>query len=1062
MVAGFFTISRVHWVSMEQPRVLKFADFFVLRTPLLPSASLDELRKEYAAASRITASSVVRDSLVQEAMFLASSSIYAQLSRQLASESDSKYEMSVARYCYRMATRCTPFGLFAGITVGKIGLSNRLSAGDALSATRVCRIDHAVVSEARDKFATNLALDDLQELHVGLTTSLWLAPDGFRFVETTREGGKISYRMIRLDETEALTFVRLRLDEGLSSAKALASDLADRFGQARGDAEEFIRNLLTSQFLVFLPEQHVIDNGMAPPTSARRNAKSMPAAFDFMGRTAGRLAGVGPDPVGNIAIYQSVTDELRGAGIDVDQARAIQVDLHKMGGAPELSDATVKQIAEQSWEARVLLVENYVDDELHAFAEAFEARYGSMSIPLLEALDDDFGIGFGGARLPSSLIEGFGAHRGEARKPVAPAALDHHLLRLATQAITARVPDVHIAHDELAQFSDAADEMPSSFYMLGSFESKSLETFSKGEFVFDLKALYGPPASALLSRFCLGNPELEKKVQDFVAMTERDSENALVAEVAHMPSGRTGNILLRPVLHSHDIMYMGGSASPPSAHIKASDLMVKCADGTVTLFCPTLKKTVIPRITSAHNYSAQGNLPVYRFLGALQRQGEPKARPRWGMIAEQLPYLPTLRYRNLILARARWRLTAQETKRLAKMERDIGYEEFLSRIQKSHFGPSVRLMQGDNFLDLDLRAELDRALFVDECRRNAGLTVEMIEDRAPDLARDDAPSGFRHEVVIPFFCRQPTSGVVNRITVPGDRAPSFPGSDWLYARIHGGPSVVDRLIETFFPAVEILAKRHDCSKLFFIRYGDGGHHLRLRMQGDSEQLWGPIRLALEHLLSPYTANRSVSRVEYGTYQPEIDRYGGAAALSHCEHIFAADSSAVSSAIGFVAAGGDEAVRWRYGLASIFRLIRAFELGVDTEIAIAARMAAGYSREFSFGNAHRGLLNRRYREHRDVVDELMMTAKTGIAGFDEALHVRDSRCASHVAGIAAALPDEGAVFRVVGSLCHMSANRLFSENARFHELLLFHFIAKSLASLRGRAKFSGRQVSLDAN
>src|SRR6185295_3913388 len=113
---------------------------FILRTPLLSRDELDRwcdgvalpaaLRDPERLAAAIEADRVVlRKRLAQlvarpevrEAIFVASPGLEASIDAWLAeptSEAGEKTERSLVRYVSRMAARPTPFGLFAGNTVG--------------------------------------------------------------------------------------------------------------------------------------------------------------------------------------------------------------------------------------------------------------------------------------------------------------------------------------------------------------------------------------------------------------------------------------------------------------------------------------------------------------------------------------------------------------------------------------------------------------------------------------------------------------------------------------------------------------------------------------------------------------------------------------------------------------------------------------------------------------------------------------------------------------------------------------------------------------------------------
>ena len=111
------------------------ADFFAFRTPLL---SVDELLhwadgvevsqsgdlQSSRAILRSRLRAVVLRPEVREALFVATPSLDDGIPAWLDApdnERGRKVERALVRYIQRMAARCTPFGLFAGTSIGSCG-----------------------------------------------------------------------------------------------------------------------------------------------------------------------------------------------------------------------------------------------------------------------------------------------------------------------------------------------------------------------------------------------------------------------------------------------------------------------------------------------------------------------------------------------------------------------------------------------------------------------------------------------------------------------------------------------------------------------------------------------------------------------------------------------------------------------------------------------------------------------------------------------------------------------------------------------------------------------------
>ena len=132
------------------------------------------------------------------------------------------------------------------------------------------------------------------------------------------------------------------------------------------------------------------------------------------------------------------------------------------------------------------------------------------------------------------------------------------------------------------------------------------------------------------------------------------------AEVIHLPEGRVGNILARPVLRKHELVLLGRSGAAGDRQLGVDEPTRRRDGERLVLYSARLGAEVRPRLTSAHNTSSRG-FGVYRFLAALQ-DGRRSRRPDawdWGALSGA-PMLPRVTAGRTVLPRASWRLSADE------------------------------------------------------------------------------------------------------------------------------------------------------------------------------------------------------------------------------------------------------------------------------------------------------------------------------------------------------------------------------------------------------------------
>src|SRR5262249_17650610 len=159
-------------------------------------------------------------------------------------------------------------------------------------------------------------------------------------------------------------------------------------------------------------------------------------------------------------------------------------------------------------------------------------------------------------------------------------------------------------------------QLPDSFAVMGTIAAASESAVASGEFRFFFGGASGPSGVRLLGRFCHADPLLGERVKAHLRQEEALRPDAIFAEVVHLPEGRVGNVLHRPLLRAFEIPYLGQPSVRREWQLPLDDLLVSVADGRILLRSARHGREVIPRLSNAHNFSSN-SLGVYRFLCAL-------------------------------------------------------------------------------------------------------------------------------------------------------------------------------------------------------------------------------------------------------------------------------------------------------------------------------------------------------------------------------------------------------------------------------------------------------------
>jgi class I lanthipeptide synthase len=1046
-----------------------FADsgFVVLRTPMLPfealAAAAGDLRERIRG---LLARPEVRD-----AVFVASPDLEGRLEawqRAPDSEDGRRIEQSLVRYLARMAGRATPFGLFAGCSVGSIGAKSRLEIG--ATCRRHTRLDMDYVVALAEALARDPALRP--NLRFRPNSSLHRVAGRLRYREVRREEKGWAHRRCAVELPDYLEVVLTSAAGGATPAELVRALLAHDPDASEMEANEYVGELIDQQLLV--SELTPSITGVEPIhdliARLRTHAAGAPAAArlawarDRLARLDEAGPGVAPSS------YREIAEQLGALPAKVELARLFQVDLARPARDAVLGAAVVAEIG-RGVELLRRLAPRPANDPLAKFRRAFRERFGdtptTREVPLAVALDDETGVGDGGPGevvAAAPVLEGLDL-QADAEEPASFGAREGHLLARVTEVVGRGELEWELTDSDVEKLGTAEPApLPDAFAALVRLEATSEEALDRGDFRLFLAGASGPSGARLLGRFCHADPELQAAVAIHLRAEESLRPDALFAEVVHLPEGRVGNILARPILREREIAWLGRSGVQDERQIALDDLRVSVRGERVVLRSARLGREVLPRLTSAHNFGA--NQGVYRFLCSLQGQGVAGALGwSWGPLAAAA-FLPRVVRGRFVLARAQWRVDRSESERLLAFEakdRPMRVREWRAARRLSRW---IVLLDADHELPIDLDDALMVETLLAQLRgRERSTLAELFP--APDRLCVRGADGRRtHELIVPFV-RVAESADPRPAAAPAAAAKecrrSFPpGSEWLTVKLYAGTMVVDDLVRTAIGplAQELVAAGH-ADRWFFVRYADPHGHLRLRFAADRERQQREILPRIEAAVAARIEEGAVWRVQFDTYEREIERYGGTEGIEHCEQLFQHDSDAVVELLRDGSLEGDGDRRWRLALLGIDRLLDDLRFPLEQRrlLLLAARDA--FHQEFRASDAVARQIGAHYRARSAAIAELLAADAAADDGWNEARAAFRRRTQRGAAACAELLrcAAEGrlcvALGEIAQSLMHMHCNRLLRAEARTHELVLYDFLHRHYKGAAARARNEAR-------
>jgi hypothetical protein len=675
---------------------IALADTFLVRTPVRPLSRAHDTG--------------LTDPLFQEALWLASPDLLSEALRSRAGElparETARVERSLLKYALRMATRSTPFGLFASCSVGRFDPATTGALEAAGRIRRFARLDMGI------GFRIAAALTAEPSVRATLrffpNSTLYRVAGDVRYYEHARdEGGLRRYRLVSVEGTPHL-FTLLEAARAGATLDQLAAGVADAEVSVE-EAREYADSAVVNQILVGSLEPSLTDPAFldtiiaALPESARASLQSLSETIQR----------------GDVrAVNRPVEQLAPGANTN----RIVQVDAFRPAALTLSLD--LREQLRQGVMALMQWPERRATP-LDAFHQAFRERFGDRRVPVLEAVDVDLGVPFGHAvAAEAPLLEGLDDLGGAMSVTSFEASpLTMRILPAIREALDAGMPELRL--DDLLGDIEISGALPPT--MVAHFSVANIDRVYR----IVLKTAGGSSALAMVGRFAHLDPTIDAYARELAAREQSAYRDAIVAELLHVPEDRHANVLQHLPFRDLEIPCLGRASAALSHQLPLDDLLVAAsADGAVRLWSRSRAVEVIPALSNAHRFDSDELVPVYRLLAALQARGSGR---RFSMpidwLLMQLPRLPRISYRGCVLLPAMWKYSGTQLDELPR---------------KSWLLDA----SGENeiLLDLDSAACVD--LLDAELRARSNKRCVLVEDLfGDDLWINGPDGGYANEVI---------------------------------------------------------------------------------------------------------------------------------------------------------------------------------------------------------------------------------------------------------------------------------------------------------------------------
>ena len=720
-------------------------DRYCIRTPGLNFEFLEGLFK--VGNIEIALKEILKSNLLREAIYLASPVLFSQI--QLWEKDNIKdtkkcdrIKYTLLKYLTRMSSRCTPFGLFAGVALGKVDTKSNIELADNNEHHRITRYDmHFLIA-----LAQNLSQQEhiKNQLKYYPNPTLYCMGGRYRYVEYIYENKKRVHSIESVLHSKYLESILEKAKTG-SLISQLTNYLVDEEFEV-ADSVDFICALIENQILVSELEPTitgedylwVLKQKLTNLTNNKGELKVLDTLTDFLKK-------VSLVDYPNLSVYKSIKDYVSSLKIDVEPQFLIQTDLYPKFKQNQLNQRVLKKVKLGLW------VLNKISDteknlHLEQFKTAFNKRWEHQKVPLLNVIDIESGIGYANNQVDATpFLDDVQLPIQKKNRNLKLSAFQEMLLDKVQKCLIDKEVAIELDINDLDAFDENWDNAPDTLSVMAEIVIQN-----KSEKV--VMSAAGAHASRLLGRFAVKNNEMTSLVREIVEKEKEMNTNKILAEIVHVPESRTGNILRRPYIREHEIPCLGNSYLPLNKQLALQDILVSVDYGQINLTHGPSGKSVLPRLSNAHNY--RGNsLPIYQFLCDLQYQDQYDYAFNWGSLMNELAFLPRVVFKDIILSKARWKITSAQIKKKEQTKFDASedlYNQIKTWKNELKIPDRVQLVEGDNTLLIDFNSSWSVKLLLENIKNKESFVLqEILEDDNPIVKSNKTT--FRSEFVFAFY-----------------------------------------------------------------------------------------------------------------------------------------------------------------------------------------------------------------------------------------------------------------------------------------------------------------------
>lgn len=523
---------------------------------------------------------------------------------------------------------------------------------------------------------------------------------------------------------------------------------------------------------------------------------------------------------------------------------------------------------------------------LNKFKEVFSERFGlNVEVPLIDIINKNV---FNGLDLMGSSNQGI-THRERTIKKI----IDNKIIL----GLMNGDKEVNLYNGDFSSIlNKEKDKKDSKSFDIGFYITRNDKDLSGEDYNITVAPPCSNKAGSIFQRFY--NAFDEQLIAKYNEIYEKEIEltenEYLIIEVREMAvNGRANNITNRYKNHEY-YLAIACTDETVSGEIPLNDLCIGLSQER-ELYIKSISKKKKCKVIVDNMLASRLNSKIINLLRLISDEYEDKVIARiLELYKNEYIYTPRIKFENIIIHPRRWNFSIKDF----NIESFETFKKSFDKVRGIYqVDEYVYLCEGDNRLLVDLKLEASLQAIYSSVKKRDELHMCETEMLSEPIVKDLEAGYYIGEFVFSFIQNKTNNKPLqlsreedfvqdNRIFQNKNNRFSLCDDGWIYMKLYGLGNKDSELLKQ---QLQILLDDLNPEKFFFIRYSEGGKHLRLRFKFKNQNIALNKLHSINSWIFQLQENCLVNRVVFDVYEREANRYGGLELIEHAEKVFYTDS-----------------------------------------------------------------------------------------------------------------------------------------------------------------------------